>query len=201
MIGALTIYASESDAFDKDESGLLSNLAENLAYGVASIRMTEQRWQSEEELRVYASRLEVTNKELQEIAFVAAHDLQEPLRKIQTFCDMAVKRCTTTLDTTSTGYLDRVISSAIRMLDLLHDMLQFSRVATNPNPFEKIDLIRIVREAADVFETSIKETGCQIEIENLPSIEADESHVSRLFQNLISNALKFHSNRTPHIKI
>ena len=103
VIGTLTIYASEPDAFDEGEASLLSNLAENLAYGIASIRVAEQRRRSEEELRVYASRLEIINKELQDFAFVAAHDLQEPLRKIQTFCDLAMKRCAPALDSTSQG--------------------------------------------------------------------------------------------------
>jgi PAS domain S-box-containing protein len=201
VIGALGIYASEPDAFDEGESSLLSNLAENLSYGIASIRLAEQRRKSQEELKVYASRLEMINKELQDFAFVAAHDLQEPLRKIQTFCDLAIQRCTAVLDNTSKDYLDRVIISASRMRELLHELLEFSMVAAIPEPFDKIDLVRIAREAADVFEALVEETGCRIEIENMPAIEADESQMLRLFQNLIGNALKFRSDETPHIKI
>ncbi len=201
VIGTLTIYASEPDAFDEGEAGLLSNLAENLAYGIASIRAAEQRRRSEEELRINASRLELVNAELQEFAFVASHDLQEPLRKIQTFCDMAQKRCALVLDSTSKDYLDRVVNSAGRMRQLLRDLLDFSRVATRLEPFKKIDLVKIVREAADVFEVSVKETGCSIEIENMPAIEADESQMLGLFQNLIGNALKFRGGETPRIKV
>ena len=201
VIGALGIYASEPDAFDEGEASLLNNLAENLSYGIASIRLAEQRRQSQEELRVYASRLEMINKELQDFAFAAAHDLQEPLRKIQTFCDLAVQRCAPVLDNTSKDYLDRVINSASRMRELLHELLEFSEVAAIPEPFEKIDLMKIAREAADIFEASVKETGCRIEIENMPAIEADENQMLRLFQNLIGNALKFRSDETPHIKI
>ncbi len=201
VIGALGIYASEPDAFDEEESSLLSNLAENLAYGIGSIRIAEQRKRSEEELRVYTSRLEIINKELQDFAFVAAHDLQEPLRKIQTFCDMAQKRCALVLDGTSKDYLDRIVNSASRMRLLLRDLLEFSRVAARLEPFKKIDFVTIVREAADVFEASVKKTGCQIEIENIPAIEADETQMLRLFQNLIGNALKFRGVETPHIKV
>ena len=105
------------------------------------------------------------------------------------------------LDSTSQDYLDRVINSASRMRQLLRDLLEFSRVAARPEPFKKIDLVKIVREAADVFEASVKETGCQIEIENMPAIEADESQMLRLFQNLIGNALKFRGGETPRIKV
>ncbi|HYA41450.1 MAG TPA: PAS domain S-box protein, partial [Syntrophobacteraceae bacterium] len=201
VIGALGIYASEPDAFDERESSLLADLAENLAYGISSIRTAEQRRRSEEELRVYASRLEVINEELQDFAFVAAHDLQEPLRKIQTFCGMAIKRCAPALDTAGKEYLHRVINSAERMRQLLRDLLEFSRVAGRPEPFEKIDLVKIVREAADVFETLVKETGSRIEIENIPAVEADESQMLRLFENLIDNALKYRGAGTPHIKV
>jgi signal transduction histidine kinase len=201
VIGALGIYASEPDAFDEGESSLLSNLAENLSYGIASIRLAEKRRRADEELRGYASRLELVNAELQEFAFVASHDLQEPLRKIQTFCDMAQKRCAPVLDSTGKDYLDRVVNSASRMRQLLSDLLDFSRVATRPEPLKKIDLVKIVLEAADVFEVSVKETGCQIEVENIPAIEADESQMSRLFQNLIGNALKFRGGETPSIKV
>jgi signal transduction histidine kinase len=159
-------------------------------------------WQeAEETLRANMARLELVNAELQEFAFVASHDLQEPLRKIQTFCDMAIKRCAPNLDNTSLGYLDRVVNSALRMRQLLHDLLEFSRVTTRSEPHKKVDLIKIVHEAADVFEASIKETGCKIEIENLPAIEADESQMLRLFQNLIGNALKFRGHQNPLIKV
>ena len=153
------------------------------------------------ELSATVARLELVNAELQEFAFVASHDLQEPLRKIQTFCDMARKRCAPVLDNTSQGYLDRVVNSASRMRQLLRDLLEFSRVATRPEPFKKIDLVTIVREAANVFEASVKETGCQIEIENIPAIEADETQMLGLFQNLIGNALKFRGGETPRIKV
>jgi PAS domain S-box-containing protein len=201
VIGALGIFASEPDAFDERESSLLSNLAENLAYGIASIRLAEQRRQSEEDLRRYAARLEIINKELQDFAFVASHDLQEPLRKIQTFCDLAMRRCAPALDDTGRNYLDRVISAAERMRKLLYGLLEFSMVATNAKPFKEIDLGKIIREAADIFELSVKETGFRLEVENLPSIEADESQVLRLFQNLIGNALKFRGHETPQMKV
>jgi PAS domain S-box-containing protein len=201
IIGALTIYASEPDAFDEGEASLLNNLAENLAYGIASIRSAEKRSRAEEDLRIYASRLEVINKELQDFAFVAAHDLQEPLRKIQTFCDMAIRRCAPALDPTGRDYMERVINSATRMRSFLTSLLRFSRIAIRPEPLKEIDLNSFVREAADVFETLVKESDCKIEIQNLPRVEADENQMLQLFQNLIGNALKFHGERTPHIKV
>jgi signal transduction histidine kinase len=87
------------------------------------------------------------------------------------------------------------------MRQLLSDLLEFSRVAARPDTLKRIDLVTIARDAADVFEASVKETGCKIEIENIPAIEADESQMLRLFQNLIGNALKFRGGEAPYIKI
>ena len=157
--------------------------------------------ESERELRTYANRLEFVNKELEEFAFVASHDLQEPLRKIHTFCDMAQKRCAPVLDSTSMEYLDRVANSATRMRTLLNDLLQYSRVAGGPQPFQEVDISKIVSETSEVFEQQIKETGARIEIMDLPKIEADGSQMTRLFQNLIGNALKFRGDPKPLIKI
>jgi light-regulated signal transduction histidine kinase (bacteriophytochrome) len=81
------------------------------------------------------------------------------------------------------------------MRQLLDDLLQFARVATKPEPFKVIDLGEIVREAADVFEETLRDTGALVEVENLPNIEADETQILRLFQNLIGNALKFRGDR------
>ncbi|MFZ0928429.1 MAG: ATP-binding protein [Syntrophobacteraceae bacterium] len=151
------------------------------------------------ELKTYSTKLERINEELSEFAFVASHDLQEPLRKIQTFCDMAQHRCA--LDIAGREYLDRILSSATRMRQLLRDLLQFSRVATIVEPFKEIDLHKIVMEAADIFEKDILETGCSVGIENVPIIEADETQMLQLFQNLIGNALKYRSSENPLIKI
>jgi light-regulated signal transduction histidine kinase (bacteriophytochrome) len=85
------------------------------------------------------------------------------------------------------------------MRELLDDLLQFARVATKPEPFKVIDLREIVREAADVFEETLRDTGALVEIEDLPNIEADETQILRLFQNLIGNALKFRGDEKPRI--
>jgi PAS domain S-box-containing protein len=144
------------------------------------------------------AKLERVNQELRDFAFIASHDLQEPLRKIQTFGSMLSP---TALDITSRGYLDRMLNSASRMRQLLKGLLQYSRVADGPEPFTKIDIGESVREAADVFELEIKKTGGRIEIEDLPIIEADESQMFCLFENLIGNALKFRGDANPLIKV
>jgi signal transduction histidine kinase len=164
-------------------------------------RAHELQRETEETLRSNMARLELVNAELQDFAFVASHDLQEPLRKIVTFCDMAMKRCTPALDSTSREYLDRVIKSATRMRQLLRDLLSFSRAASKPEPFKRVKLGEIAWEAADVLDASLKEAGSRIEIEDLPAIQADKSQMLQLFQNLIGNAIKYCGNNEPRIRI
>jgi PAS domain S-box-containing protein len=153
------------------------------------------------ELRTAIVKLEQINLELQDFAHVATHDLQEPLRKIQTFCDMAIRRSAPALDSTCQNYLRRVLNSASRMRQLLRDLLLFSRVGAEPQPFKRIDLGGIVREAADVFELVVKNGGSLIEIGTMPVIEADESQILQLFQNLVGNSLKFRGDQTLQINI
>ncbi len=125
----------------------------------------------------------------------------EPLRKIQTFCDMAIKRCTPVLDSTSREYLDRVLSSAAWMRQLLRDLLQFSRLDSEPASFKRVELGEIVRAAADVHRATVRNTDCRIEIKEMLSVEADEGQMLLLFKNLIGNSLKFRSDQPPRICI
>ncbi len=110
-------------------------------------------------------------------------------------------RCSQSLDSAGHEYLSVVINSASRMRQLLNDLLEFSRVASISEPFKAIDPQRIAREAADIFEDIIEKTGGLIEIKNMPAIEADETQIRRLFQNLIGNALKFRRDEPPRISI
>jgi PAS domain S-box-containing protein len=147
--------------------------------------------ESERELRAYAGRLELVNQELREFAFIASHDLQEPLRKIQTFGSMLRTRCGAGLDEKGRDYLVRMESAATRMRRLIHDLLEFSRVTARPAPYKPVNLKETVNEIIQVFEHRFPKEGANIEISDLPVIVADESQMKQLFQNLIGNALKY----------
>ncbi len=162
---------------------------------------TAELGKANHELRTYSAKLERINQELEEFAFVASHDLQEPLRKIQTFCDMALKRCAPVMGNDARQYLDRAVGSAGRMRQLLNDLLQFSRVAAKLEPLRVVDLGKIAREAADLFEAGPETPAPLIEIADMPTIEADESQMLRLFQNLIGNGLKFCSGKRPRVEV
>lgn len=162
-------------------------------YQYVSIRYEiTQRKEAEEKLRVYADRLESSNRELQDFASVAAHDLQEPLRKIQAFGDRLKTRYAENLSPDGKDILNRMLTSAHRMRRLIDDLLTFSRVATQAKPFVATDLNEILAGVLSDLEYRIEQVGANVEHEELPVIEADAQQMTQLLLNLISNALKFH---------
>ena len=175
-----------------DEAG------EPVQYVAVRYEMTDRKL-AEEQLRVYAKKLEVSNKELQDFASVAAHDLQEPLRKIQTFSDRLGLKIGDSLTPDAADYLNRIQSSAERMQVLINDLLSYSRVTTKAQPFAPVDLNDIVKQVVADLEIRIEQTGGRVEFNNLPTLDADATQMRQLFQNLIGNALKFHQPGIPPI--
>ncbi|MEP6849043.1 MAG: ATP-binding protein, partial [Acidobacteriota bacterium] len=136
-------------------------------------------------------KLQQSNRELQDFAYVASHDLQEPLRKVQAFSDRLKTKYADKLEGDGLDYLERMRSAAQRMQLLIQDLLTFSRVSTKAAPFVALDLETIAREVLSDLEVKIEETGAVIEIGSFPPIEADPTQMRQLIQNLVGNALKF----------
>jgi PAS domain S-box-containing protein len=160
--------------------------------------ITERR-RAEEELKEIAARLTRSNRELQDFAYIASHDLQEPLRKIQTFGDRLKNRYSEKLDETARDYLERMQSAAARLQTLITDLLAFSRVMSREQPFEQVSLDKLAREVISDLEVLIEKTGGKVEIGPLPVVEADPTQMRQLLQNLIGNALKFHRPDQPPV--
>ncbi|PRY12261.1 two-component system sensor kinase FixL [Pontibacter ummariensis] len=166
------------------------HLAERTVYTGFIHDITQQKI-SEERLRRYAAELERSNRELQDFAYVSSHDLQEPLRKIQAFGDRVKTKEYDNLSEQGKDYVDRMLNAAVRMQNLINDLLSFSRVTTKSKPFVPVDLDHILTEVLSDLEVTIEQTGAVIERSPLPTIEAEPTQMRQLFQNLISNAIKF----------
>jgi signal transduction histidine kinase len=136
--------------------------------------------------------LERSNRELQDFAFVASHDLQEPLRKIQAFGDLLKTEYQQTLGEEGRDFVERMQAASGRMNTLINDLLTFSRVTTRAQPFTLVDLTKVAQEVLRDLETRVQQTGGRVEIGALPEIEADPLQMRQLLQNLIGNALKFY---------
>lgn len=163
-----------------------------LKYIVCTSKDITERKQAEEELLLQTEKLTQTNQELQSFAYAASHDLQEPLRKIVSFSDRIIKKNALNLDEQSLDYFHRIQNATMRMQTLIIDLLSYSRITTQAQPFIKVNLAKIATEVISDLETQIEQTGGDVQINDLPEIEADPTQMRRLFQNLISNGLKFH---------
>jgi PAS domain S-box-containing protein len=151
-----------------------------------------ERKKTEEALAHRTVELTRSNAELEQFAFVASHDLQEPLRKIQAFGDRLKVKCETANLGEGREYLERMQNAAARMRRLIDDLLTFSRVISRTEPFAPVDLNKVAREVLSDLEVRIEKSGATVHVGELPTIEADPLHMRQLLQNLIGNALKFH---------
>jgi PAS domain S-box-containing protein len=148
-------------------------------------------------LKVYAEKLEQSNRDLQEFAYIASHDLQEPLRKVLAFSDRLATKYAAALDETGFDYLKRMREASQRMQTLINDLLAFSRVSTRAQPFAEVDLNQVVQDVFSDLEHQVDRTGGSVETQPLPVIDADPTQMHQLFQNLVNNGLKFHQDDLP----
>jgi PAS domain S-box-containing protein len=163
--------------------------------------ITERRL-GEEKLAHKAAELARSNAELEQFAFVASHDLQEPLRKIQAFGDRLKIKCEAVKLEEGRDYLERMQSAAARMQTLINDLLTFSRIIRSSQPFTKVDLGAVTNEVLVDLEHRIEKTRATVEVGKLPALDADPTQMRQLLQNLIGNALKFQTpGAAPVVKI
>ncbi len=168
----------------------------------AFIRDITDRKRAEEEIRQKSLELARSNKELQDFAYVASHDLQEPLHKIIAFGDRLRANAGEALGEKGLDSLERIQRAALRMRQLIDDLLQYARVTTRAKPFESVDLEGVVKETLGVLEWRVAETGAEVEVGTLPTIQADRSQMLQLFQNILGNALKFHKpGERPRVRV
>ncbi|MDQ3280598.1 MAG: ATP-binding protein [Acidobacteriota bacterium] len=187
-----------SDGHAIDVSVSISPVGERDAQegAVVIARDIRARKRAEEELKDAMVRLEQSNRELEDFAYVASHDLQEPLRKIQAFGDLLKTKYAGALPDQGRDYITRMQSAAGRMQVLINDLLSFSRVTTKAQPFVPVDLHEIATEVIKDLDGRVHDTGGRIELGALPVIEADPLQMRQLLQNLAGNALKFHREGT-----
>lgn len=172
--------------------------AQQRVCGVQGVFWDEtERRQAEEALRRMAVELARSNKELENFAYVASHDLQEPLRKVIAYGGRATARDQTAMDDVVRDCVDRMVSAAQRMKTMIDDLLSLAQVTTDRRPFEWVDLNVVARDALEDFDVPIEEVGATINVDHLPTIEADVVQMRQLFQNLIGNALKYRRHDIP----
>ncbi|ARV58574.1 histidine kinase [Nostocales cyanobacterium HT-58-2] len=194
--GLLIVHqCTDPREWTNSETELLRQLADQMGIALAQAQLLEQETRQRQELIR-------SNEELQQFAFIASHDLQEPLRKIKTFGERLKAAYGETLTEQGLDYLERMQNATRRMQALIEDLLTLSRVNTRGQPFIPIDLTQVTQEVLSDLEVLIQQSGAYVELGELPIIHADPLQMHQLLQNLISNALKFHrKGELPIVKI
>lgn len=148
-----------------------------------------------------AAELQSSNTELERFAYVASHDLQEPLRMVSSFLHLLERKLGDTLEPTHKQYIDFAVDGAERMKTLIQDLLQYSRVGTSKQDHTLMNCNEVMETVRSVLSISIQETNTQLVVHDLPVVKAAEAQMLQLFQNLIGNAIKYKSDKTPVIEI
>jgi PAS domain S-box-containing protein len=204
--GKITSFSLEKRCTQKDGNLVWVNLTvsgvwnelHQLDYALVVVEDITTRKAMEQALQEYTQRLEQSNRELEQFATIASHDLQEPLRKILMFSEMLAN----TVAPDGQDYLQRLQAAVKRMQTLITDLLNLSRVTRKGQPFKPVDLNLILQTVLDDLQLMLQETQGRVDIEQLATVEGDESQIRQLFQNLIGNALKYHKkDDLPIVKV
>lgn len=188
------IWGSVSARVMREEAG-------GIIYFDGMIEDITARKTAEEALRKTAEDLKRSNEDLEQFAYLASHDLQEPLRMVASYLQLLERRYRERLGGDAGEFIDYAVEGATRMKSLIRDLLEYSRVGTSDRPFEAVDSDRVLDEALSNLEVAIKENDAEITREALPTVSADAKQIVQLFQNLVVNAIKFRSAEKPRIHI
>jgi signal transduction histidine kinase len=205
VLGLLLVFLEHGSLFVEDDLDLLSIFAQQKAILLQNHQMLEemQRYTQDLEERVQerTAALQRSNEDLRRFAYVASHDLQEPLRTVSLYLQLIEQRYPDKLDEDGREFIAFAVEGAARMKDLIDALLTYSRVETRPHNFTVINTQAIVDEVRKMMEVAIHEADASLTVDSLPNIRADEQLMLQLFQNLISNAIKYRSERRPEIHV
>ncbi|MBZ0303066.1 MAG: GAF domain-containing protein [Anaerolineae bacterium] len=204
-LGVLVVFLEHGSLFVEDDLRLLAVFTQQTAIVLANAAMLEELHRQtealEEKVQQRTAALQRSNDELRRFAYVASHDLREPLRTVSNYLQLIEMRYADLLDDEGHEFFAFAVGGAKRMRDLIDALLAYSRVETQVHEFVPVDCQEVVDEVCQQLQVAIDEAGATIIHEGLPQIKADKQLILQLFQNLISNALKYRGDREPEIHI
>jgi signal transduction histidine kinase len=181
--------------------GALARLPVAIRRALEERRLHEQRNRAEEALARHVEELRRSNAELEQFAYVASHDLQEPLRMVASYAELLAERYKGKLDDRADMYIKYAVEGARRMQTLIHDLLAYARVTSAARPLQPIDSSVVLADVIQQLRAAIEGSQAEIKSEAMPMVSADEGQLRQVFQNLIANAIKFHGDGPPHVEI
>jgi signal transduction histidine kinase len=194
VLGDLVLLTRKEHCFRSDEIDFLSTLAGQAASAIQNSLLYEQ-------MRRQASELTRSNSELEQFAYVASHDLQEPLRMITGYTNLLAKRYGGKLDQDADDFIGFAVNGAKRMHVLINDLLSYSRAGTNRNRLTQTNCEETLARTLASLQAAIEESGAAITHDDLPTVMADRTQMDQLFQNLIGNAIKYRGAVPPQIHV
>ncbi len=192
LVGVFAV--SGAKPLSRENSEVLSAVADIITQGV-------ERRRAEETLRLRAEELARSNEELQQFAYVASHDLQEPLRMVASYTQLLARRYRGRLDADADEFIAYAVEGVTRMQRLIQDLLTYSRVGTRGRELKPCEAAPVVRRVVENLQTMLDETKGEVKVGPLPAVLADEFQLTQLFQNLLANALKFHGHVPPQVEV
>ena len=201
VIGVLNIYSRETNPFSYEEKKLLQELVDDISFGITSLRLRKAHEKAENALRESMIDIERSNAELEQFAYVTSHDLREPLRMITSFLQLLERRYKDQLDEDANEFIGFAVDGAKRLDAMINDILIYSRVAKKERNLTPVNLNIVLEQAYLNLKASIEETNAELTNDPLPTLLLDEQLMIQLFQNIIGNAIKYRSEKTPQIHI
>ena len=201
-LGTIGVNSLRPDAFSETDTETLCRFAQVLSEAYTRFEDLSQRKQAQEELERYAAELERSNEELQQFAYMASHDLQEPLRMVTSYLQLLQLRYQGELGSDADEFIGYAVDGATRMQGLLNDLLAYSRVGTHGRPFEPVDCQVLLAGTLLDLTVAIEESDAIVTHDPLPTVIADAIQLGEVFQNLIGNAIKFRTDdKRPEVHI
>jgi signal transduction histidine kinase len=201
VIGVLNFRSIKPNAYTEKDLEIAESIGSQIAGAIANTLLFAERKEMEVALRVKTEKLARSNQDLEQFAYVASHDLQEPLRMVTSYLQLLVKRYGGKLDADANEFIDFAVDGAVRMRKLINDLLAYSRVGTQGKELSLTDCEAVLVQSINDLKIIIEENGAHVTHDPLPTVMADPPQLGQLFQNLIGNAIKFRSHEPPRVHI
>ena len=197
----MNIRSLQPYAYDENHLAQAERIGAQIAGTIANAFAYEKLEAAQHAIENAVTELRRSNQELEQFAYVASHDLQEPLRKIASFCNLLESRYADQLDEKANVYLHYIVDGALRMQALVNDLLLYSRVTTRGKEFAPTDTNDALREALANLDVAVAESNACVTYDPLPTVLGDVAQLTRLFQNIIGNAIKYRGEAPPQVHV
>ena len=201
VIGAFTLNSRTPDTYSEQDFPLLRQIAGRLAIALRNARILDDLEDKNRALVENSDELARSNAELEQFAYVASHDLQEPLRMVTSYMQLLEQRYKEKLDSDAKEFIAFAVDGAARMRTLISDLLVYSRVGTRAKEPQPVDSRAALEEALINLKVAIEESGAEVTHDGLPTVLADDTQLVQLFQNLVGNAVKFRAEEPPRVHL